>query len=92
MSVTDEPDASVLIALERPLDLVATLRPLYRGASDPTMGLGPRMAGRASQTPAGPASLVIRLGDGVVEARAWGPGAAWAIAGAPGFLGLDDDD
>jgi 3-methyladenine DNA glycosylase/8-oxoguanine DNA glycosylase len=90
--VTDEGEAGLTIALERPLDLVATLRPLYRGAGDPTMRLGPRTATRAFHTPAGPASIVVRLGDGAVEGRAWGPGAAWAIEGLPGLLGLDDDD
>ncbi len=92
----DEPDASATLPLERPLDLAATLRPLYRGPTDPTMRLGPRTAARASQTPHGPVAFVLRLGGDAaghrVEARAWGPGAAWAIATLPGFLGLDDDD
>lgn len=86
------PDATTTVRLERPLDLVGTLRPLYRGAADPTMRLGPRTAARAAHTPDGPASLVVRLGDGTVDAQAWGPGASWIIGGLPGFLGLDDDD
>ena len=90
--VTDDPIEIETINLERPLDLVATLRPLYRGAGDPTMRLGPRTAARASYTPDGPATLVVRLDDRVVEARAWGPGASWAMNGVRGFLGLDDDD
>ena len=90
--MTDAPDALATVQLDRPLDLVGTLRPLYRGAGDPTMRLGPRTAARASFTPDGPAAVVIRLDDGVVEGRAWGPGAAWTIAGLPGLLGLDDDD
>jgi len=90
--VTDEPDASTTVPLEFPLDLVGTLRPLYRGPADPTMRLGPRTAARAAFTPDGPAAIVVRLGDGAVDARAWGPGAGWVIDGLPGLLGLDDDD
>lgn len=90
--MTDAADALLTIPLERPLDLVATLRPLYRGAGDPTMRLGPRTAVRSAHTPEGPVALIVRLGDKLVEARAWGPGARWAIDGLPGFLGLDDDD
>jgi len=90
--MTDAADAVLTIPLERPLDLVGTLRPLYRGRADPTMRLGPRTAARAAHTPDGPAAIVIRIGEKAVLGEAWGPGAAWAMAGLPGLLGLDDDD
>jgi len=48
-------------------------------------------AWRTSRTPDG--SVTIRLvpdGDGV-RARAWGPGAAWALEQAPELVGADDD-
>jgi 3-methyladenine DNA glycosylase/8-oxoguanine DNA glycosylase len=46
---------------------------------------------RASLTPDGPVTLFIeRTGDGV-RARAWGPGAAWALARAGDLVGAGDD-
>ena len=47
---------------------------------------------RASRTPDGPATLHLTLESGVVDVEAWGPGAAWAAAGAPCLCGEDDDD
>ncbi|RII90664.1 DNA-3-methyladenine glycosylase 2 family protein, partial [Clavibacter michiganensis] len=44
------------------------------------------------RTPLGDASLRLDpRADGGVEARAWGPGAEWAIAGVPELLGEGDD-
>jgi len=80
------------IALERPLDLVGTLRSLYRGPRDPTMRLGPRQAVRATSTADGPGAVSIVLEGERVLAEAWGPGAARLLDGLPAFLGLDDDD
>jgi len=46
---------------------------------------------RVSRTPAGPATLHVRV-DGVrAEIEAWGPGAEWALESAPALLGQDDD-
>jgi 3-methyladenine DNA glycosylase/8-oxoguanine DNA glycosylase len=50
---------------------------------------------RAGRTPAGPVSLAMESsrsekGD-AVEARAWGPGAEWALERADALLGLRDD-
>lgn len=67
---------------------------LRRGAGDPTYRLD--AAGRhwrGLRTPAGVATLAV-LPDaaaGVVEASAWGPGAAWALDALPAMLGADDD-
>jgi 3-methyladenine DNA glycosylase/8-oxoguanine DNA glycosylase len=80
------------LALERPLDLVATLRPLYRGLGDPTMRLGPGGVERASETVAGPAAIAVTMEGETVRAEAWGPGGDALLETLPGFLGLDDDD
>jgi 3-methyladenine DNA glycosylase/8-oxoguanine DNA glycosylase len=80
------------IRLERPLDLEATLQPLYRGGGDPTMRLGPRSAARASLTPDGPAAIAIAIEGDEVRAEAWGPGGDRLLEWLPAFLGLDDDD
>ena len=65
-----------------------------RGPGDPTY----RIDGRGHQwrglrTPEGPVSLLVepRPAESVVEARAWGAGAAWALDMLPGLLGADDD-
>lgn len=68
-----------------------------RGGGDPTLRLaaagerGPHW--RASRTPEGAVTLAIesRDADGVVRARAWGPGAAWALDQLPDLLGAADD-
>lgn len=86
------PDAVATVGLDRPIDLVATLRPLWRGPADPTMRLASRRAARASHTPDGPGTIVVRLDGEAVVGEAWGPGAAWLADGLAGFLGLDDDD
>ena len=81
------------------LDLRAVLGPLVRGAGDPTIRVSEGAAIRASVTPDGPGAIEIRLAshrdDGAareVRAWAWGPGAAFLLAGLPAALGLDDDD
>ncbi len=45
------------------------------------------------RTPTGPASLCVqaRPSAGDVYARAWGPGAEWALDRLPALLGADDD-
>jgi 3-methyladenine DNA glycosylase/8-oxoguanine DNA glycosylase len=46
---------------------------------------------RTGTTPDGPAAMRLsRRGDGTVHARAWGPGAAWALDGLPALLGARD--
>ena len=68
-----------------------------RGAGDPTYVVERRGAQvshwRALRTPDGPVRLQVtpRPGLGEVEARAWGPGAAWALEALPGMLGALDD-
>ncbi|NNG40199.1 DNA-3-methyladenine glycosylase 2 family protein [Flexivirga sp. ID2601S] len=89
----------------RPVPLGSILGALRRGAGDPTWHQerhqrhqGHQSHGaiwRASRTPDGPVTLRLHLepaqtGDRVV-ARAWGPGAGWALQGLPALLGADDD-
>ncbi len=74
-----------------PVDLRLTLIPLRRGRHDPTMRLGSREALRATRTPDGPATLHLRSHGHEVAARAWGPGAGWALENAPFLVGASDD-
>lgn len=68
-----------------------------RGAGDPTLRLAPLGERgphwRASRTPTGPVTLAIESRDaaGEVRARAWGPGAEWALDQLPELLGGRDD-
>jgi 3-methyladenine DNA glycosylase/8-oxoguanine DNA glycosylase len=80
------------LPLDRPLDLEATVRPLYRGRGDPTMRLSSAGFARATWLAAGPATLVVRAGRDGLEAEAWGPGADEALERVPALVGLDDDD
>jgi len=86
--------SSRAVALDRPIDLRFVLGPLVRGAGDPTMRVSSTAAIRASVTPAGPATIEIRVtgGGAGVDAWAWGPGADHLLDGLPALLGVDDDD
>lgn len=90
-------DVALELAVEGPLDLVATLGPLSRGRRDPTIRLARRSVARTARTPDGPGSIVVDLDveDGgsraLARIRAWGPGGRWLADGAAGFIGLDDD-
>ncbi|NHC13115.1 DNA-3-methyladenine glycosylase 2 family protein [Motilibacter sp. E257] len=67
---------------------------MRRGSGDPTWARTPDGAlWRGVRTPEGPASLrlLTRPQDALVDARAWGPGAGWALDSVPGLLGVDDD-
>ncbi len=64
-----------------------------RGPGDPTYRIDGARHWRGLRTPDGPVALLVepRPSESVVEARAWGPGAAWALDSLPGLLGADDD-
>ena len=64
-----------------------------RGGGDPTYRIDGVRHWRGLRTPDGPASLLVeaRPADAVVEARAWGLGAAWALEQLPPMLGAEDD-
>ncbi|WP_432495581.1 DNA-3-methyladenine glycosylase family protein [Kineococcus gypseus] len=88
--------AAPLVRRWRPsweLDLACTVSVLRRGAHDPTFRReADGSVRRATRTPEGPAQLhlVPLRGCGEVEARAWGPGARWALDGVPDLLGAGD--
>lgn len=74
--------------LTRPLDLGLTLAPV----GDRTfLRLEDREVWRATRTPEGPATLHLCHAGESLEAEAWGPGAAWAIARVPSLCGEGDD-
>ena len=93
-AVVDWPQQARVWRSTRPLSLAAILMPLRHGGGDPTF-----MRGRAGsvvrgvRTPAGPATLELttRPAESEVVARAWGPGADWALDGIPALLGEFDD-
>jgi 3-methyladenine DNA glycosylase/8-oxoguanine DNA glycosylase len=65
-----------------------------RGAGDPTYRVLPDGShARGIRTPEGPVALVVAAdhAQAQVHARAWGPGAAWALDRLPRMLGADDD-
>ena len=68
------------------------IRAHRRGPGDPThRRLGPGNWLRATLTPEGPVLLRIAGAGCAVSARAWGPGADWALDQLPRLLGVDDD-
>jgi 3-methyladenine DNA glycosylase/8-oxoguanine DNA glycosylase len=79
------------IPLDRPLDLESSVRPLYRGAGDPTMRLSRVGFARAGWMASGASLLTVRTAAGELEAEAWGPGADEALERLPALVGLDDD-
>lgn len=75
----------------QPVDLQATLAPLWFGHRDATIRLATDRVVRAWRTPAGAATLAVRRHSDRFEAEAWGPGADWALEQAPAFVGLGDE-
>ena len=74
-----------------PLDLVRTLFSLRQGLDDPTTRVAEGEVWRALRTPAGPATLHLRVEEAELVADAVGPGSESALALAPRLAGLDDD-
>jgi endonuclease III len=72
------------------VDLLASLRPLVSSGHDPTIRLRPDRVVRTLRSPAGAATLEIRRDGDRFRARAWGPGAGWALEGAPALVGGAD--
>jgi hypothetical protein len=67
------------------VDLALTFAPL-RG---PSLRVTPEGVWRATRTPDGPATTLLRVRAGEVVARAWGPGAEHALAQVPSLV-VDD--
>jgi 3-methyladenine DNA glycosylase/8-oxoguanine DNA glycosylase len=84
-------DATRAIPVDAPYDLAGTLFPLRRGTGDPTMRIEDGTVWRAARTPEGPATLRLDQVGGGVRATAWGSGASWALAHAPGLIGAEDE-
>jgi len=76
-----------------PCPVGAALTIHRRGAGDPTYRIIGDAHWRGIRTPDGPVTLVIerRSAEGVVRARAWGPGADWVLDSVPALLGAEDD-
>lgn len=77
-----------------PCPLASVLRQQRHGGGDPTYRVDASgEVWRGLRTPVGPVALAVRsvprLGE--VHARAWGPGAPWALESVPGQLGALDD-
>lgn len=70
--------------------VASTLSVFRYGAGDPTCRLGPGWFARATLTPDGPGTVVIRWSRGDVEAEAHGPGRDWLLAQAPAMTGALD--
>jgi len=85
--VASDPSQTQTFQFEGSLDLRATLGSRLTAAP----GEGVQEAWRSCRTPEGPSTTRVRVDGSEVEAEAWGPGAAWSLAGVPALLGLDDD-
>jgi 3-methyladenine DNA glycosylase/8-oxoguanine DNA glycosylase len=88
--VTDQGQVRRL-QLDRPVLLAPLFAGLRRGAGDPTHRRFGDLYLRATRTPTGPTLLkVVTHGSGL-SARAWGPGAEWALDQLPRLTGVCDD-
>lgn len=76
-----------------PCPALSVLRQHRRGGGDPTFRVEGDRVWRGIRTPEGVATLLVEpdARAGVVEATAWGSGAAWVLESVPGLLGADDD-
>jgi 3-methyladenine DNA glycosylase/8-oxoguanine DNA glycosylase len=102
MTITDVP-ASVAAAAEAslrwhpggPYSLRQTLGTLMRGNGDPSFSSRPEGLWMAFTTADGPVSLRLTSAETgpepYVDAQAWGPGSAAALAAVPRLLGAEDD-
>lgn len=85
-------DGEILIELDGPLRLAPILAVHRRGNADPTLRIETSGAvWRTTRTAEGAATLFLQPSAGGVRVRAWGPGAALALAGAASLVGTDDD-
>ena len=76
------------LALDGPLDLPLTLRPLVRGQGDRTIRLAPGRACWTTRTADGPATLLFRHEGDRLHAQAFGPGAEIVLERAPRIAGV----
>ena len=79
---------------DRAISLGTQLGPLRHGSADPTWAGDPaRGIWRTTLTPAGPGLefLAEDRSQGLIQQRAWGPGAQWLCDRLPELLGENDD-
>lgn len=74
-----------------PVNLTESWSAWRRGTGDPSYRIVTGTHWRALATPAGAATLRVRVAGEAVEASAWGEGAAWVLEELPRMLGADDD-
>ena len=79
------------LALDGPLDLMATLAPLVRGNGDRTIRLASSRAWWTVRTADGPATVGLTQHPDGVSAEAWGPGAGLALDRLPRLFGPSTD-
>lgn len=77
------------LALDEPLDLALTLRPLVRGQGDRTIRLAPGRALWTTRTADGPATLVLQQDGDRLRVEGHGPGADRALERAARVVGVD---
>jgi 3-methyladenine DNA glycosylase/8-oxoguanine DNA glycosylase len=82
-----------VVAMPEPFDIPLTFGATASGRRDPTTRVGTTDWWRATNTPAGPATIHVHVDRHAAEAglEAWGDGRVWAIAHAPALLGFGDD-
>jgi endonuclease III len=73
-----------------PADVRRTLSRDRRGTGDPTLRYAEDGVWRTTTTPDGPATVRLSGNGGEVRVEAWGPGADWAGAAVPRWLGAGD--
>lgn len=83
--------------VDSPRSLRRTLRAHRNGFRDPTTRIEPGRFLRATLTPDGPGTILLRWaddpapdGDAGLAAEAWGPGAAWLLARVDALTGAHD--
>ncbi len=74
-----------------PIDARRAVMAQQQGAHDPAHTVAGSVIWRAMRTPAGVATLAIRVERARVRGAAWGPGAEWALEQLPRLCGADDD-
>lgn len=79
------------VRLAGDVDPLLTLGPLWQGPGDPSLRIEGDVVLRATRTPAGAAAVRLQHAADGLNADAWGPGAADALAALPALLGEQDD-
>ncbi len=84
-------DAAREVEVPAGYDLGAAFVMQRIGGLDPTARRERGRFIKSARSPEGPVTVELIQAGSVVQARAWGPGAAWTIDRVPAWLGLDDE-